>query len=109
MPQEKQFTSNNCVAVCISDLNKAKEFYGGVMGFKLVEENESQLLFDTGHFKLYVDKQNESHPPVPSFTVGDFAKAKVLLENNGCTIIKGGKNWMWFKDPFGNVFDAVQE
>jgi catechol 2,3-dioxygenase-like lactoylglutathione lyase family enzyme len=103
------FKSNDCIAIGLSDLKKAKEFYGNLLGFKLVEEKENLLAFDTGHFILYVDKNDKSRLPIPSFIVDDIEKAKTILSENNCKIITGGKNWFWFEDPFGIVYDIIQK
>lgn len=79
------------------------------MGFKLIEEKKNQLVFETGNFLLYVDKGESTHLPVPSFTVKDFTEANELLVNHGCSIVREGKNWLWFKDPFGMIYDIIQQ
>ncbi len=107
MNNNVSFKTNNCVAINVIDLEKPKLFYRDVLGLKLVEEKEDQLVFDAGHFLLFVDKNKDWHPPVPSFSVSDFSQAKELLLANGCEITREGKDWLWFKDPFGMVYDVI--
>ncbi len=106
---KNNFKSNDCVAINVKELGKSGAFYRDILGFKLIEEKEDQLVFDTGHFKLFVDKGEASHPPVPSFSVDDIELAKKRLTENGCKIVRGGKSWFWFEDPFGMVFDVIQK
>jgi catechol 2,3-dioxygenase-like lactoylglutathione lyase family enzyme len=59
------------MAIGVDDLRKAEVFYGGVLGFKLLERTSGRLVYDTGHFTLYVN-DIESHLPIPSFIVQDL-------------------------------------
>ena len=106
---KNKFTSNDCIAIGVKDIEKPKLFYRDIMGFRLVEESDKQLLFDTGLIKFYVDKEEESHSPIPSFIVNDVELTKQNLIENGCKIVREGKNWFWFKDPFGMVYDIIQK
>src|SRR5215470_10420514 len=90
------FRSNRDVAIHVPDLEKAKEFYGKVLGFKLISGNES-LAFETGTFRLWI---NEGKPQsfVPSFTVSDRAASRQYLIDHGCTPL-GSQMPSYFKDP----------
>jgi catechol 2,3-dioxygenase-like lactoylglutathione lyase family enzyme len=103
------FRSNNCVAIHLKNLKKAEKFYGGVLGLKLREKDKNQLMFDAGHFLLYINKAGKKRPPIPSFDVPDVAKAKKLLKKHGCRIVKQGKGWAYFRDPFGFTFDIIEK
>lgn len=103
-----KFKSNNCVAVQLKDLKKAKKFYSNVMGFKLLTESATQLEYDTGHFLFYVNKGEKIQLPIPSFDVKSVPEAKALLKQNGCKITDDRGNSLYFKDPFGVVFDLVE-
>ena len=107
MTENNLFSSNECIAIEVTDMAAAKNFYQNVLGFKLVEEKEKQLLFNTGHMLLFVDKGETAHTPVPSLNVSDFAAAREKLIANGCTIVREGKDWLWFRDPFGMTFDII--
>lgn len=102
------FKSNNCVAVHLKDLAAAESFYSDVLRFKLVSRMEDRLEYDTGHFRLYVNKDKEVRPPIPSFTVHDLAVAKQSLMDNGCTILREDATSLCFSDPFGITYDVVQ-
>ena len=104
-----KFRSNNCVSVHLPDLRKAEAFYSGVMGFRLLAKSASILEYDTGRFLLFINKAAESHPPIPSFTVINAAAAKAHLESSGCEILSERENGLYFKDPFGVVYDVIQD
>jgi catechol 2,3-dioxygenase-like lactoylglutathione lyase family enzyme len=104
-----KFRSNNCVAVYVPDLKKAETFYSSVMGFRLLEKTPVQLEYDTGRLLLYVNKAASVRPPIPSFSVIDASSAKAHLAQNGCEIIDDRGHSLYFKDPFGLVYDVIEE
>lgn len=103
------YISNGCICVIVPDIEKAEKFYSGVMGLNLITKNEKQLVYNAIHFTLFVEKGDKVKPPVPSFTVDNIKDAKTELINAECEIVQEGDNWMWFKDPFGNVFDVIEQ
>ena len=104
-----KFRSNNCVSVHLPDLRKAEAFYSGVLGFRLLAKTAAQLEYDTGRFLLYINKDAKPRPPIPSFTVINASAAKAHLEQNGCEIIEEHGSSLYFKDPFGLVYDVIQD
>lgn len=104
-----RFRSNNCVHVHLTDLRKAEAFYTGVLGFRLLSKNATQLEYDTGRFLLYVNKGAKPLPPVPSFTVISAKAARQHLEQNGCEILEDRGGSLYFKDPFGMVYDVIED
>ena len=104
-----KFRSNNCVSVYLPDLRKAEAFYSGVLGFRLLAKTNSQLEYDTGRFILCVNKGAKIRPPIPSFTVINSAAAKSHLEQNGCEIVEERDGSLYFKDPFGMVYDVIED
>jgi catechol 2,3-dioxygenase-like lactoylglutathione lyase family enzyme len=104
-----KFRSNNCVSVHLPDLRKAEAFYSGVLGFRLLAKSASQLEYDTGRFLLYVNKAAKVRPPIPSFTVINAAAAKAHLESSGCEIVEDRAGGLYFKDPFGMVYDVIED
>jgi catechol 2,3-dioxygenase-like lactoylglutathione lyase family enzyme len=105
----EMFKSNNCVAIHLTDISAAENFYTNVMKFTLLSRTEGGLEYDTGHFLLYVNADLNPGPPIPSFTVKDIQKAKESLVANGCVILREDGNSLYFKDPFGVVYDVVEE
>jgi len=103
------FKSNNCVAIHLEDITAAENFYTNVMKFKLLSRSEASLEYDTGHFLLYVNRDLNTAPPIPSFTVQDIAAAKQSLLDNGCEILHEDRNSLYFRDPFGITYDVIQK
>jgi len=104
-----KFRSNNCVAVHLPDLRKAEAFYSGVLGFRLLAKTTSQLEYDTGRFLLYINKGTAVHSPIPSFTVISATAAREHLEKNGCEIVEDRGSSLYFKDPFGMIYDVIED
>jgi catechol 2,3-dioxygenase-like lactoylglutathione lyase family enzyme len=104
-----KFRSNNCVAIHLTSLAKAERFYSDVMGFKLRSKTRTCLEYDTGHFMLYLNRSSKAQPPTPSFSVKNIAKAKRLLKGARCQILVDRGSSLYFRDPFGNVFDVIED
>ena len=102
-----RFKGNNDIAVSVESISKATRFYEGVLGLKLLKEEPSLRVYDTGGFTLYV-QQGEPHPPVPSFTVWNLHKAKNHLVENDCTILVELERSLYFRDPNGVVWDIIE-
>jgi len=102
------FTSNNCVAIHLEDITKAENFYTNVMKFRLLSKSEARLEYDTGHFHLYVNRDLNTEPPIPSFTVKDIGAARKFLLENGCLILRENKRSLYFRDPFGITYDVIE-
>lgn len=102
------FTFNPYVGIRVNDIAAAEKFYGDVLKLTLVSKKEKYLTYTTGNFQFFVAEDN-SHPPVLSFTVKNLNEAKQYLINNGCEIVEGDDNYAWFKDSNGTVFDIVAE
>ena len=102
------FKSNNCVAIHLVDITAAENFYTNVMKFRLLSRSEANLEYDTGHFLLYVNRDLNTQPPIPSFTVKDIAAAKHALLENGCIILREDGHSLYFRDPFGIAYDVIE-
>ena len=96
------------MAVHVPDLAAAEQFYSGVLGLKLLAKTKKYLEYQTGHFLLYVNKDAKKLGPIPSFSVASVPEAKALLLENGCAILDDRKTSLYFKDPFGIVYDLVE-
>jgi catechol-2,3-dioxygenase len=104
-----RFRSNNCVAIHLTSLAKAERFYSDVLGFKLKSKTRTTLEYDTGNFMLYLNRSSKAQPPTPSFSVKSIAKAKRLLKGARCQIIVDRGSSLYFRDPFGNIFDVIED
>lgn len=104
-----RFRSNACVAVHLRSLAKAEHFYGDVLGFRLKKRTKTYLEYDTGVLRLFVNRSAKFQAPTPSFSVKDIAKAKRLLKGAGCKILADRGGSLYFRDPFGMVFDVIED
>lgn len=106
-----KYFSNKDLAIHVKNLNEAENFYGGILGFKLLSKNESQLSYDTGTFCLWINKDEETKSFIPSFSVSDINESKKELIEAGCKIIKEWADYKSFYavDPFGIVIDVIEK
>jgi catechol-2,3-dioxygenase len=104
-----RFRSNNCIAIHLTSLAKAERFYSDVLGFKLKSKTRTSLEYDTGNFLLYLNRSTKAQPPTPSFSVKSIAKAKRLLKGARCQIVVDRGASLYFRDPFGNIFDVIED
>jgi catechol-2,3-dioxygenase len=104
-----RFRSNNCVAIHLTSLAKAERFYSDVLGFKLKSKTRTTLEYDTGNFMLYLNRSSKAQPPTPSFSVKSIAKARRLLKGARCQIVVDRGSSLYFRDPFGNIFDVIED
>lgn len=106
-----EFRSNSEIAIHVSDLARARAFYGDVMGFRVVASSDDCLELETGALRLYVNRDPlDTHSFIPSFDVADREAARRRLEASGCTAvpIASGAGPSYFRDPFGFVFDVIE-
>ena len=97
-----KFATVGNVAMHVTDLEKAENFYGCILGFKLLKRTNERLVYDTGAITLYIMKDDKIIPFIPALEVDDYEKAKKYLVKNGCKI---SKEWikeraLYFEDPF---------
>jgi catechol-2,3-dioxygenase len=104
-----RFRSNNCIAIHLKSLAKAERFYSDVLGFKLKSKTRTCLEYDTGNFLLYLNRSSKTQPPTPSFGVRSITKARRLLKGARCEIVVDRGSSLYFRDPFGNIFDVIED
>jgi catechol 2,3-dioxygenase-like lactoylglutathione lyase family enzyme len=105
-----EFVSNGLFAIHVTDLAKAREFYRDKLGFRLLKESDEQLVFETGRFRLYVNRDDQFLPFVPALDVEDYQAAKEFLKISGCEIVR---EWpkskaLYFRDPLGQLIDIKE-
>ena len=103
------------------DLVRAKDFYGTTLGFPLLSETESRLVF-TGP-DLIIFKGTHDAPPAEHgahasttfvFEVADLAAAMADLKAKGVRFLHerpATNEWgryVAFLDPFGNVLELLE-
>ncbi len=109
--------------VAVSDLDRARDFYGGVLGLELAGEGaeDGVLVYETGATRLVVyasDFAGTNRANAVVWGVGDDLAAIIAaLEANGAAFehypdigrlegnvhIAGSARLVWLKDPDGNV------
>lgn len=116
----------------VNNLQKAKQFYGEILGLEVSEDTEMGLL--TLHIpndNIIIVYPKENHVPA-TFTVLNFpvlnidetvdklSKGGVRFEAYNepnlktdekgiCRSERGPKGIAWFKDPSGNILSVLQE
>jgi len=110
----------------VDDLQKAKAFYGDLLGLKVTEQKEG-LELDIGHDTHVFIYPKPNHQPatftILNFKVSDIEKAVDELTAKGVQFEhytgqmetdekgifrKGGPLIAWFKDPAGNFISVIQ-
>jgi catechol 2,3-dioxygenase-like lactoylglutathione lyase family enzyme len=106
-----------------ADLDRAHEFYEGVLGLKRIEASEFANAYDVGGTTLRVTRVREVVPAgytVVGFSVPDIAAAMAGLraefkhfpgleqDRNGVWDAPGGSRIAWFEDPDGNMLSLQQ-
>ena len=112
----------------VNDLQKAKEFYHGILGIEISEDSMGILtLHIAGGSEIFIYPKPNHEPAtftILNFPVGDFDKAVDELVNKGITfehyedpiktdekgICRGdsyGPDIAWFKDPAGNILSVL--
>jgi catechol 2,3-dioxygenase-like lactoylglutathione lyase family enzyme len=107
---------------------RAKAFYGGVLGLKLVEDAWWAIIYEVGGRHLHIEKAREKFTPVPftalgwkvsdiDATVEKLAKKGVKFERipdlqqddaGIWTTPDGSGKVCWFRDPDGNLLSLTQ-
>ena len=104
------FNANGNFAIHVPDLDRAFELYRGILGLKLLDRSETNLVFEAGVTRLYVVlDETEVIAHIPAFSVPSFDDAVEYLEANSIEKRKDFGTAAYFEDPFGIVFDIVEE
>ncbi len=111
--------------VATTDSTRSKAFYQGVLGLRLLTDDQFALAFDSNGTQLRIQKV-EFHPhpftalgwEVPNIrqTVSDLANAGVTFErydflqqdNLGIWKAPSGVKVAWFKDPDANLLSVAE-
>jgi catechol 2,3-dioxygenase-like lactoylglutathione lyase family enzyme len=108
--------------ISVTDLNRAKEFYGKTLGLELKGEMDGHIAYKLGQGTSLVVYQRKDAPKaentVASFTVDDVEATVKWLKERGVDIEEydtpglktvngiakmGDFEGAWFKDPDGNT------
>ena len=112
--------------IAVTDRARAKAFYGGTLGLKLVHEDDFALVFDSFGTTLRVSPVRELKPQpftVLGWEVPDIRQAVQALAGSGIEFVRvpglpqdqlgiwspaAGIFIAWFKDPDGNMLSIAQ-
>ena len=102
--------SSRDVLIQTNKIKTAATFYETVLGLKVIERSENLIGFETGSFRLFIDK-GESYGPVFEFYVPDLDQAKKMLLENGCHIEAEDPRIprCYIRDPFGLIFNVAEK
>ncbi|MEO0713454.1 MAG: VOC family protein [Pseudomonadota bacterium] len=115
------------VFVPVADGDRARTFYGDVLGLDLVEETPFALVYDAPGGRLRLAKTPSFVPQpftVAGWAIADIDVAMAQLEKGGVTFERfaslpqddrgiwttsDGAKICWFKDPDGNLLSLAQQ
>jgi catechol 2,3-dioxygenase-like lactoylglutathione lyase family enzyme len=102
----RPFESTRDLIIRTPDWEAATEFYRSIMGFQVTYEDPALVGFETGSFKLYVEK-GTPHSPVFEFLVPDVQAARDQLLSAGCTLQEEDPAIprVYLRDPYGLAFN----
>ena len=110
------------VAILVADLDKAIEFYTGILGLQRVDRslNYPGAWYDIGDLQLHViedrnyrntaiDLHVSTRNPHIAFGVRDLdaAKQRLLAANCGVTMSSSGRAALFTQDPDGNAIELT--
>jgi catechol 2,3-dioxygenase-like lactoylglutathione lyase family enzyme len=109
----------------VTDIRRAKEFYGGTLGLRVSDARLGQLRLHVGTGRGYLLYPKPDHTPatftVLNFIVDDIDEAVGRLVERGVRFehydypktdadgIDRAELVAWFTDPDGNILSVVQE
>jgi predicted enzyme related to lactoylglutathione lyase len=110
MPKKPKFRSTRDVIIRTEKWAAATKFYKSVLGLEVAHKSKTMWGFETGEFRLYVEK-GKAHGPVFEYLVPDVEAAKKKLLAAGCTLIEEIPEMprCYMRDPFGVVFNVGEE
>lgn len=108
-------------AIPVTDMDKARDFYGKMLGLHIIDENENGVWYQTGGSRvaLYRSEFAGSNKATcaiwevldPEGTIDALKTRGIVFEHynlpgmkrKGDIHISGSYKAAWFKDPFGNI------
>jgi catechol 2,3-dioxygenase-like lactoylglutathione lyase family enzyme len=105
----ESFTSTREVILRTEQLPEAVKFYQSVLGLPIAYEGDTIVGFETGAFRLYVEK-GKPHAPVFELLTRDLQGEKARLLAAGCVVVEEDASAprCYLRDPFGLVFNLGQ-
>jgi predicted enzyme related to lactoylglutathione lyase len=103
---KSKFRSARDVIIRTDSWAKAVKFYGKALGLPVAYRSKTMIGFETGSFRLYVEKGTK-HGPVFEFLTSDVEAAKSKLVAAGCKVVEEDPSVprCYIRDPYGVVFN----
>jgi len=103
------FRASRDVIIRTETFDAAARFYESVLGLKKFHDDKSLAGFETGAFRLFVER-GPKHGAVFDFLVPDMQAAKEALLAAGCTVIEEDPAVprCYIRDPYGLTFNIEQ-
>lgn len=114
--------------IAVSDLDRAKDFYGGTLGLRVKDERPDGIRYEAGEGTLLLVYRSQfagtAQSTYMSFELDDVESAVEELRARGVVFEEydmpglktvngiaetGGVKGAWFKDPDGNILALGQE
>lgn len=113
--------------VAVSDIEKAKEFYGQKLGLKQTDENPGGITYESGGGKLFVYQSGTAGSGQATCAAWDVTNIEEEVDalkakgiefeqydfpggtREGDVHIMGTMKAAWFKDPDGNILSLGSE
>jgi len=114
-----RLTQLHHASVCVTDLDKSREFYTGLLGLKEIPK-PSSFDFEVAWFELggqHIHLLRQSHPDPMSprhfaLAVEDLLAAKASLDERGVSYTQGtpipGADRIFIHDPDGNLIELIE-
>lgn len=102
--------SSRDVLIQSNKIDEAALFYEKILGFNFIKGDDQIIGFETGSFRLFIDR-GEPYGPVFEFFVPDLELAKKTLVQNGCRIEDEDPNIpkCYIRDPYGLIFNIAMQ
>jgi catechol 2,3-dioxygenase-like lactoylglutathione lyase family enzyme len=119
VPKKKMIRRIWDVTLTVSDLRRAMDFYGGVLGLSKKYEYRDYSGFDCGGIEIGLKTWGELEKPRKGepnldFLVDDINDAYLILSRKGVIFLNESKDTQWgskaatFADPDGNILQITQ-
>jgi hypothetical protein len=104
------FRSSRDVIIRTPAFAEALRFYETKMHFSVTYRSENLVGFETGSFRLYVER-GEPHGPVFDMLVSEVAAGKSWMLDAGCALIEEDANQprCYMRDPYGLTFNIGRD
>lgn len=106
--ENPKFRMSTNIAVHSVNWKKSQGFYEKIMGLKVIEK-ETHLKVQNGPISMFIQENPGVDGIVLEYYVDDVEAARILLEANGCSIIKWEGKDCYMRDPFGLTFNLWEE